>query len=114
MEKLRTELVHKSNGTWRLRLLADTASHNEPQTRSIDDGDLLLDKLTEAGAQKLVIDLTAIDRVDSDGFRFLLNTCKMLSTKDIRIVLQNPGIHLQNLLRIMSFDHLFEIELGDV
>ncbi len=113
MKKLMTELVHKSSGPWGLKLTTVATDDSEQQTRLIDNEDPLLDRLTEAKAQKLVIDLTAIERVDSEGFRFLLNTCKALSKTDIQIVLHNPSAYLQSLLRIMSFDHFFEIELGD-
>lgn len=110
---LTTELVNDGNGIWTLKLMGSVDSTNRHLLWSIDDGNSLLRKLVEARAQKLVIDLTATERLAPDGLRYLFNTYQQCASHNIQIELQNPNTHLQRVLRIMRFDMFFIIQLGD-
>ncbi len=112
MEQLTTELTPENDDTWRLKLIGSVAS-NYHLMHSTDDCEFLLNRLKETSARKLVIDLTATERLDSQGLHLLFNIYKEVSKNDIQIVLKNPNTHLHRLLRIMNFDRLFYIEFSN-
>ncbi|MBI1881212.1 MAG: STAS domain-containing protein [Chloroflexi bacterium] len=76
---------------------------------AIENG-VILDKMVEAHAQKLVIDLTTLEAFDSGGVQLLVMLYKQFSEQNMRIALRNPSPYLSRVLRIMQLDRLFELE----
>lgn len=70
----------------------------------------ILNKMVEAHAQKLIIDLSAIKDFDSRGVQILVMLYRQFSEQNMSIVLQNPGPYLSRVLRIMQLDSLFEVK----
>ena len=110
MEELKTTLTHESDNTWILALNGTVDSTTQDSVWPDNDILTLLDNLVESGSERLVIDLTTVDRCDSHGLRLFLDAHRILSAKDIQIVLRNPNSHLQRLFRIMEFDRVFIID----
>lgn len=111
MTQLTAELNQDNNNIWVLKLIGgiDTETHHLIWT-TYSSADLLK-KLIAAKAKKLVIDLTAAERFDSQGLRLLLTAHKEFSKEKVEIVLKNPNPHLKRLFQIMQFDRVFTIEL---
>jgi anti-anti-sigma factor len=111
MDKLQSQLTQNSNGVWTLKLIGSIGSETYQSIWTTSDSAALLKQLVEANAYKLVIDLSEIERIDSNGLRLLLNAHKEFSKQEISIVLRNPNSHLHRLFLIMQFDRVFNIEL---
>jgi anti-sigma B factor antagonist len=110
MTELTAELNQDNSGIWTLKLVGgiDTDTY---QTMWIGHTSAdLLKRLVAAKAQKLVIDLTATERIDSQGLRLLLNAHKEFSKEKIEIILKNPNPYLKRLFQIMQFDRVFSID----
>jgi anti-anti-sigma factor len=73
------------------------------------ESNTILNKMVEAHAQKLVIDLSAVKDFDSRGVQMLVMLYRQFSEQNMPIVLQNPGPYLSRVLRIMQLDRLFEV-----
>jgi anti-anti-sigma factor len=80
----------------------------ENQIHSVWRPDTLLNLSLD---QTLVVDLTEVEYIDSQGLKFLLDLHKKLSEQNLTIILQNPTPHLRRLFRIMQFERIFEIEV---
>lgn len=65
-------------------------------------------KITNAGVQKLVLNLAAVPHMDSRGVCELIYCYKAMQEVDGRIILLNPNRRLQNLLVITRLITLFE------
>jgi anti-anti-sigma factor len=111
MTNLTVDLTEESSNIWILKLIGgvDKETHHLIWT-TYTSADLL-QRLVAAKAKKLIIDLTAVDRFDSQGFRLLLNAHKEFSREKIEIVLKNPNPHLRRLFQIMQFDRVFTVEV---
>ena len=75
--------------------------------------DAVLKLLEQIEVQKLVIDLTTTQDFDSRGLQFLCQMHKQLVERNIQIILRNPSTHLRQILRIMQFGQIFEVEYDD-
>lgn len=109
---LTPELIHEGNNIWRLKLTGDFSEYNYNLVRLTGDKNFF-SQLDQSDAQRLIIDLANVDRLDSGGMMFLLITHKKAVVRNIPVTLQNPNSHMARLLRIMSFDHIFDIEYSE-
>lgn len=103
------ELIHLG-GVWMLKLAGSTDDKDDHLTWLDDHRTELLQELTQAQAQKLVIDLTVTENLDSQGLVLLIGLHKEFSQQNIQIVLYNPRPFLSSILRIMQFDKIFVVE----
>lgn len=110
---LTTKLSDQQDGVWRLWLIGSVDSSNHHLMWSLNNPDALLEKLVVAKARKLIVDLTALERLDSEGLRMLLKAHNDFAKRDIELVLQNPNAHLHRLLKLMRFDQLITIQISD-
>lgn len=101
---LMTEFV-QNDGSWTLKLVGDI---NAGTSALWIPG--ILQKLEEAQARLLVIDLAAVENVDAYGLRLLLMLKKELFIRNIQVELQNPTPTLRRLFRILQFDRTFVIK----
>jgi anti-anti-sigma factor len=108
---LNTEFTCQGDGVCVLKLIGNVESRNHHLMWFFDSSEALLENVIAAGAQKLVIDLTATDRIDSEGLRRLLYAQQDFAKQNVLMVLRNPNPHLRRLLRIMQFDLVFTIEI---
>lgn len=92
--------------TWILKLIG-SIDVRVPRVLQFSD---LSDKLEQAQARSLTIDLSEAVIIDSSGLRLLLEAKKELVRKDIEVILYNPSAHMRRLFRIMQFDQLFIIK----
>jgi anti-anti-sigma factor len=112
MGQLVTRLIRDANSVWLLELIRPI---EQELFFHIWAGEIeaILKLLEQSEAQKLVIDLTATQEVDSRGLQFLCRMHKELAERNIPIILRNPSAHLRRVLRIMKYDQLFGIEFDD-
>lgn len=106
---LQAKFVQNSYGFWSLEFM-DAIDQRTFQLASVKDLKPVLEYLLQLQARKLTIDLTATERLDSQGLRLLLVMQRQFSKEKIQIVLRNPNVRLGRLLRVMQFDRVFEIE----
>ena len=106
MNKLVSELAYRG-GDWNLTLYGEINA-NTVASVWVDD---ITQTLNEVQAQCLVIDLTAVERVDAYGFGFLLRLKRTLDRHRIDIALQNPSPTVRHLLKILKFDDIFEVRM---
>ena len=92
--------------TWILKLIG-TIDARVPRLLQFTE---LSEKLAQAEATSLTIDLSEAVIIDSCGLRLLLEAKKELVKKDIEVILYNPSAHMRRLFRIMQFDQLFIIK----
>ena len=112
MEQLKS-VLSQSGDTWILGLIGSVGPRTHDLIWPSENSTALLQNMIEAGAKKLIIDLTEAERFDSHGLRMLLNAQKEFLAENISIVLRNPNSHLNRLFQIMQFDSVFEIEFVD-
>ncbi len=113
MSELKTELTQIDDSTWRLKLKGIIDSDTRHRMWVLENSAILLGKLLEANAKKLLIDLTEAERFDSHGLRLLLNAQKEFSKENVEIVLKSPNSHMKRLFQIMQFDRVFIVEFDD-
>lgn len=111
--QLTTELVDHADSTWTLKLVGVVDSDTRHLMWFVESSQALLEKLVEAKATKLSIDLALADQFDSHGLRLLLNAQREFGKEKVEIILKNPNAHLQRLFQIMLFDRVFTIEFDD-
>ena len=110
---LAAELTYNNRGTWTLKLTGSIDNTNRSLRQSTESDDLLFQKVMATRTKRLVIDLTAVEGLDSQGLRYLYDIQKQFSPNKIAVVLKNPNVHLQHLFRIMQFNRIFIIEFDD-
>lgn len=99
--------LKKKNDSWWLTLDGDTKS-TLSQAIWVEK---VVSRLKDEAFQRLIIDLTQADLIDSWGLRHLLTIRDLLREKQVEIVLKNPQPQLCRLLEIMQFHDLFTIEV---
>lgn len=112
MEQLKSALSQNGN-IWILSLTGSVGPNTHNLIWPTENSASLLQNMMDAGATKLIVDLTNTKRFDSHGLRLLLNAQKEFLTENISIILRNPNSHLNRLFQIMQFDRVFEIEFVD-
>jgi anti-anti-sigma factor len=110
MTDLTAQFSHEGNNTWLLKLTGKVEGHNHHLMWGFDNPEALLNQLIAVQARILVIDLSGVERIDSEGLRRLFMVRQEFARKKIQIVLRNPNEHLYHLLRIMQFNRIFIIE----
>lgn len=111
MTQLTAKLVRNERGDWVLKIDNFKDSESGYLEWSVSEtGHSSDDHLTGLHIQKLVIDLSAADHVDSRGTRLLFDAYRQFAPKGTEIVLLNPSAQLHRLLKIMQFNRLFTIE----
>jgi anti-anti-sigma factor len=108
MTELTTDLIRQEN-EWILKLNGAIDSNSLYLMWFMDSSASLLKEMKQNGANKLLIDLTNVETIDSQGLRMLLSAQKEFSREDVSIRLKNPNSHLKRLFRIMQFDRVFDV-----
>jgi len=106
MPNLTTELVQSKSGLT-LKLAGEVNARTIP---SIWVGKIF-ETLFQAGAEYLIVDLLAVERIDAYGLRFLLKLQKELADNHVEIILQNPAPSLHRLFTILKFDDTFTVRM---
>ncbi len=109
MSDLKTELFQNGE-VWTLKLIGHVNAGTAHSMWNVDNNLFLLKKMTESGANTLVIDLGQTKTVDSHGLRLLIDAQKKFSANNVQIILKSPNPHLSRLFRVMQFDRLFAVE----
>jgi len=68
-----------------------------------------LQGLLDGGAEKVILDLSQIDYVDSTGLGELVGYLQRFSEQGRRLVLLNPRTRILNLLKLTRLDEVFPI-----
>ncbi len=68
-----------------------------------------LQGLLDGGAEKVILDLSRIDYVDSTGLGELVGYLQRFSEQGRRLVLLNPRTRILNLLKLTRLDEVFPI-----
>lgn len=69
----------------------------------------LLDALTEAGVQRLVLDVQNVQMIDSACLGCLVQTCNRITTGGGRIAVANAAKNVQYVFRLTCLDRVFPI-----
>lgn len=112
MPPLRTELNDNDDHSCTLQWVGSVESKNCHLMWFFESIETLLQHLIDVSANRLIIDLSAADRVDSEALRRLFQARQIFLRRNIRIILHQPSAHLRRLLRIMQFDQIFTVEEG--
>jgi anti-anti-sigma factor len=112
MGRLVTRLTRDADSVWLLELMGTT---DQELFRQITATEIptILKILEQAEVRKLIVDLTTTQDFDSPGLRFLGQMRQQLAERNIPIILRNPNAPLRQILRIMQFDRVFEVEFDD-
>jgi len=110
---LEIDLSHDNPDVWTLKLSGSVDITNHHLLWSIYGEQALLEKILETEAKKLVIDLSEVDRMDSQGLRHLHDIYRLFESTDIQLTLKNPNSHLYRLLQIMQFDTIYNVEFDN-
>jgi anti-anti-sigma factor len=110
MPPLRIEFHDNDDYSCTLQWIGSVESKNCHLMWFFDNSETLLQHLNDVNANRLIIDLSAADRVDSEALRRLFQARQNFLRHNIRIILRQPNPHLRRLLRIMQFDQIFTIE----
>lgn len=73
----------------------------------------LMWQTTERGKRDLIIDLAALDFMDSSGLQILLRLREKLRVEGKKVLLISPAPQIQKLFRLTGFDKLFPIFESD-
>lgn len=73
----------------------------------------LMWQTTGRGRQALVIDLSALEFMDSSGLQILLRLREKLRVAGKKVLLVSPAPQIQKLFRLTGFDKLFSIFASD-
>ena len=109
MNKVTAKLIQQNDIQWMIVLENEAIFTATPSIWFAD----IVEQLEQNGVELLIIELTGVESIDSQGLKFLLDVHRDLSGRDIKVILQNPGPHLRRLLRVMQFDRIFTIESTD-
>ena len=113
MTQLNVTLTAFDEQIWILHLTGTVDSSTHRLMWSADSSTLLAQQLVEAKAKTLIVELTDVERIDSQGLGIILNAYKEFSSHNIDIILRNPNPHLFRLFRLMQFDQVFTIEFSE-
>ncbi|HLI15800.1 MAG TPA: STAS domain-containing protein [Acidimicrobiales bacterium] len=70
----------------------------------------LLDEAVDGGARRVVLDLAALDFLDSTGLATLIHASKRLRGSGGDLVLRAPSRSVRSLLRIVGLDTVLSVE----
>jgi anti-anti-sigma factor len=112
MGRLVTRLTRDADSVWLLEL---TGATDQELFRQITATGIptILKILEQTEVRKLIIDLTTTQDFDSHGLQFLGQMRQQLAERNIPIILRNPSTPLRQILSLMQFDQVFEVEFDD-
>jgi anti-sigma B factor antagonist len=90
-------------GTTVLSVGGDVDLHTAPQLRD------RIRTLVDEGTRRLVVDMTAVEFLDSTGLGTLLGSRKQLVALDGRLALAGLSDHVLKVFEITSLDQVFDI-----
>lgn len=102
--ELSAEEVWSPDGDRILRLSGDLDLNTSRQLRE------LLATAIDGGAPRVVVDLSAVDFIDSTGLGDLVSALKRARRKDRELILRSPRTNAQKLFEITGLHRIFEIE----
>lgn len=112
MEQFVTRLIRDFDNIWRLELSGGVGpNHNRPLS-SIEAA-VVLKILEQVPMRRLIVDLSSISSLDSQGLQFLALLYKHLARRNIQIILRQPNPALREVLQSMRYDQLFIVEPGN-
>ncbi len=110
---LNTELIYDNKDIWLLKLIGTINPTNHHLLWHVDSYAVLAKKVLETEAKTLIIDLTEVKRMDSQGLRHFYDLYRAFVSTDVQIILKNPSKHLKRIFHIVQFDKIFTIEFDD-
>lgn len=113
MSRLETNLRQNSPGVWMLKLYGSVDLYDF-QRLVTGESKAILRRLMETRTQNLIIDLAAVEQVDSLGLELLLLFLRQqLAPKNIGVILRQPTDQRQGILQMMQLDRVFRIVSAD-
>ncbi len=112
MGRFVTKLTRDFDNIWWLELSGESEpAHGRP----ISSGEavVVLKILEQVRLRRLIIDVSNISMLDSQGLQFLALLYKHLARRNIQITLRRPSQALRQALHRMRYDQLFTLESDD-
>lgn len=88
-----------------LRLRGDVDALSQQEYRALAD-----DLVSSSGGDRLVVDMTEVDSIDSSGLGLLVHIQSITRNRDITMVLKNVPPRAEALLRRTGLNRVFQID----
>lgn len=109
MGRFVTKLTRDFDNVWRLELNgADELADGRPI--SSIEAVVVLKILEQVPVRRLIIDMSHVSMLDSQGLQFLALLYKHLTQRNIQMVVFQPNAALREALQGMRYDRLFTVE----
>jgi len=78
--------------------------------RNVEDLQAQLEKFLNVDGRKLIIDMSDVDFIDSNGLKFLVSIGDKLYSTGGELVIRRPQLGVQKLLEMMRVDQKLTVE----
>ena len=90
-------------GTLRIIIIDEINHHNVAKMREKID-----EKIRELSPEKLVLDLSQLNFMDSSGFGFIIGRMRVLQETQAELVIENPNTYISKLLKCSGLDRIIK------
>ena len=83
-----------------------------PKKVNIDNGKdlwIFFKTVIEGGVKKIIINLNDLDFIDSSGIGILINTAKLIRTKNGEFVMCNASADIKNVFKIINLQNFIKV-----
>ena len=91
-------------GALRIFIIGEINHHNVVKMREKVDK-----KICELSPEKVVLDLSQLNFMDSSGFGFIIGRNRVLQEKQAELVIENPNKNILNILKSCGTDKIIKI-----
>ena len=91
-------------GTLRIIIIDEINHHNVAKMREKID-----EKIRELSPEKVVLDLSLLNFMDSSGFGFIIGRMRVLQETQAELVIENPNKNIFNILKSCGTDKIIKI-----
>ena len=90
-------------GTLRIIIIDEINHHNVAKMREKID-----EKIRELSPEKVVLDLSQLNFMDSSGFGFIIGRMRVLQETQAELVIENPNTYISKLLKCAGLDRIIK------
>lgn len=94
-----------TDGTLVIQILGEIDHHNAVAVRGDIDK-----RIYESGAKRLVMDLSAVDFMDSSGLGLIMGRYALISRLGGTLTVREPSSAIVKILKLAGFDRMISIE----
>ena len=91
-------------GALRVFIIGEITHHNVGELRERID-----EKIGECTPEKVVLDLSRLNFMDSSGVGFIIGRRRTLQEMQAELVIENPGTHILELLKCAGVDKIIQV-----